>query len=397
MAGSAPKPHPEHSAPAAAGAASARELFSGFPYGLFTVDGGSRVITMNDACRELLVRQPMPVSRPVTCCELVCEWTADEGVAGCLGERARALGRPLPEVRIDLAAGGPRSAAWVTVAPLNREGHTVFHLRPGHARDRRRRSRAQGPAAPPLRVFVLGQTRIETEIADSSDREWIDQRPGELLKYLVCAGAKPVSANEIITALWPAGSNTGTGAVRYIVHALRNQLEPARESGSPSSFIGSDPAGYHLILEHVWVDASEFEQLVNGGLTALAAGKQAVALDQLERAIALYRGDLLEDEPYAEWAFHERERLKELCGRALRATTELRLAASPADEETVAYSRRLADLELYDTDAQRRHLEICIRHGRRSEAVRRYELYQRRMLREFGQEPPFTLADLDRA
>ena len=45
-------------------------------------------------------------------------------------------------------------------------------------------------------------------------------------------------------------------------------------------------------------------------------------------------------------------------------------------------------------DIQKEFLEVCIRRGRRTEALRRYSVIRERMRREFGRDPDFTLADL---
>ena len=89
----------------------------------------------------------------------------------------------------------------------------------------------------------------------------------------------------------------------------------------------------------------------------------------------------------------ERDRFQELAGRALRALIELRLAADDL-ESAARHARRLADTEPYDNDAQRRHIELSLRRGRRTEAVRRYKLFQQRLQRNFDVEPDFTLAEL---
>ena len=58
------------------------------------------------------------------------------------------------------------------------------------------------------------------------------------------------------------------------------------------------------------------------------------------------------------------------------------------------HARRLAAMEPFDLDVQRDFIEICMRRGRRSEAMRRYAIVRKRVKREFGQDPDFTLGDL---
>ena len=55
---------------------------------------------------------------------------------------------------------------------------------------------------------------------------------------------------------------------------------------------------------------------------------------------------------------------------------------------------QLAELEPYDAEVHRQLLTAWLRLGRRTEAARRYTSFRMRMLREFGEEPDFELADL---
>jgi DNA-binding SARP family transcriptional activator len=370
------------------------DVFDQIPYGLFTVNRSGAVLAVNTAGRELLLgRKGGPSRELLTCCDLVCRRVIDPGseVHGCLTEEALDAGAPLEEVQVDLPPAGPSDLAWVTVSPLGEGAGAIFHVR---ADDSEATQSLVAPAAATrLRLFAFGRTRVETSAAGSIGGEWIEQRPGQVLKYLICAHGRVVAAEEIAQALWPETDARALSSVRYYVHRLRTRLEPTRGPRTPSSFIESRRGGYSLNTRRVWVDATEFEQLVATGLAALAAGEREAALHRLEPATNLYRGDFLADEPYAEWALAERDRFQELAGRALRALTELRLAADDL-EGAARHARRLADTEPYDNDAQRRHIELSLRRGRRTEAVRRYKLFQQRLQRNFDVEPDFTLAEL---
>ena len=108
------------------------------------------------------------------------------------------------------------------------------------------------------------------------------------------------------------------------------------------------------------------------------------------RAAQLYQGDFLCDDPYAEWALGEREQLRATATEVLRALADLRGEGPDA----AACLERLADMEPFDTDVQRRLLEAWLRQGRRSRAVRHYETFRWRLMREFGERPGFDLAQL---
>lgn len=375
------------------------DLFEQIPYGLFTVDGSGSVLEINRPGRGLLLDElDAPSRRPLTCCDLVCDRIADQDGGDpvrCLTREALDAKAPLAEVLVDLPSAGAPSAAWVTVSPLRGEAGAIFHLRSGQGVGRRAEAGAGPLAAPRLRIFALGQTRVESATAGSISGDWIEHRPGQVLKYLVCSRRRAAAADQLAHDLWPNRDIQALSSVRYFVHALRNRLEPDRRPKTPSAFVESHRGGYRLHPQRVWVDATEFEQLVSAGLAALLAGEREAARRRLERATDLYRGDFLADEPYADWALAERDRLRELAGRALSALVELLLAADEL-ELAARQSRRLAELEPYDSDVQRRYIELCLRRGKRTEAMRRFELFRKRLAREFGDEPDFDLGELRR-
>ena len=146
-------------------------------------------------------------------------------------------------------------------------------------------------------------------------------------------------------------------------------------------------------MSRVWVDADEFEELIQNGRRCLESGESLMGAERFTEAVNLYRGDFLEDEHYADWAVPERERLRGLATEALRLLAQL--ARARADlESAAAHLERLAGLHPFDSGAQREMMEMCIARGRRSEAMRRYEALRARMLRQFGERPDFELSDL---
>jgi DNA-binding SARP family transcriptional activator len=150
--------------------------------------------------------------------------------------------------------------------------------------------------------------------------------------------------------------------------------------------------GYLLDASRVDVDADRFEQAATAGLS-LAGSDEATAASHLERALDLYRGEFLADEPYAEWAFAERDRLRELATRSLSVLSGLRLAAGDAESAT-SLLRRLAEIEPFDMRAQRRLLALMLDQDRYSEAQRLYTALRARMRDVFGEAPDFDLASL---
>jgi DNA-binding SARP family transcriptional activator len=268
----------------------------------------------------------------------------------------------------------------------------VFHLRPGDARDRRRRSEPHWIKGPELTIKALGRIRVDSREGPLGGN-WLQQRPGQILKFLICERDRVVQAEEIAEALWPHSGRRALSSVRHFIHGLRDKLEPGRSGRGGSNFIVTVRGGYAINRRHVRVDADTFTDAVRAGLGASERGEAEVAAELLEFAISLYRGDLLEDEPYAEWAMPERDRLRAMATNTLRTLAQLCLVKG--DHAGAAkHLERLAEFEPFDSDVHKELLRVMISAGRRSEALRRYSTFRARLAKEFKAEPGFTLADL---
>jgi DNA-binding SARP family transcriptional activator len=243
-------------------------------------------------------------------------------------------------------------------------------------------------AVPDYRLHVLGPLRVDGP--DGRLRgDWIEQRPGELLRFLVCERGRIVPADEIGEALWPRAGPGAANTVRHFVHALRHRLEPGRPGSARTSTVLCRRGGYGLDPSRVWLDVDDFEREALAGISALHAGTHEAARDHLERATALYRGDFLADEPYAEWALTERNRLRAVACEALRALVHL--VSLP---DRARYLEQLADLEPFDDDVHRDLVAALLAMGRRSRAARHFDSFRVRLMREFGETPGFELSDL---
>lgn len=307
------------------------------------------------------------------------------------------LGQLVPAVRAALD-GRPQAA----VLPLRRDGDptTLVAAPLGHdpagtqlvsvreATPDAAASAAAG-ARPELFVRTLGHTRVLRGGAEVRGA-WLEQLPGQLLKLLVTFRDQMVPVEQIAEALWPGGGASVLASVRFTVHQLRKRIDVP---GDCPSLVISHRGGYRLDGARTRCDADVFADLVAPGLAAAAAGAHTVARADLETAVSLYRGDYVGDEPYAEWVFPERERLREIAGRALAALADI-CEREDALEAAARHLERLTRLEPYDEDAQRRLIEVCLARGRRSEAMRRYAMLEGLLRRDLDTRPSFALRDL---
>jgi DNA-binding SARP family transcriptional activator len=370
----------------------AAAVYEHLPYALVVVDEQGGVLSANPAAIDMGWHSG-DGGPPAACHEMfACRAKSGPCHHGCLAQRAAQSGETLPEIRIDTLPGSPVSAVWVTATPLGERFGVVFHLRPGDSRDRRRRSDPHWIEGPELTIKALGRIRVDSREGPLGGN-WLQQRPGQILKFLICERDRVVQAEEIAEALWPHSGRQALSSVRHFVHGLRDKLEPNRTGRGGSTFIVTVRGGYAINRRHVRIDADTFTEAVRAGLSASERGEHDVAAELLEFAISLYRGDLVEDEPYAEWAMPERDRLRAMATDTVRTLAQLALVKS--DHAAAAKQlERLAEFEPFDSDVHKELLRVMIAAGRRSDALRRYSTFRARLAKEFKTEPGFTLADL---
>ena len=361
------------------------------PFGVLVFDSQGSLIGHNPASDLMLGPQRLDADVPPRCCDLLgCRRRGSALEGHCILELAAVADEQLPEVRIDIDTADRPAALWITVAPLERD-QVMVTLRPGQHGDRRRRTNPHWIYGPRLRLAVLGRTSIasaETPLPG----QWLQQRAGQVFKYLVVNRNRFVAIDELAETFWAARADSALRNVRYFIHVVRDRLEPQREKRAPSTFIVAEPGGYRLDTSRVEIDADVFESLATAGLAAANRG-QADAWGLLKRATDLYAGEFMADEPYAEWTLSERDRLRVLTAESLRALT--RMATSAHDLKTATeHLGRLAKFEPFDVQVQREMLAVLIRRGRHSEARRRYFALRARMREHFAQELDFTLSDV---
>src|SRR5579862_4669058 len=168
-------------------AALEQAAFRSFPYSLFVADRMGRVVARNLEGERLIAAANL-TGLDLTCCMLLGCRSPDSVLAeACLTELTNNHGSALPEVRVDVPTLDGVRAMWVAAAPLHDADdspYIVLQLRPGLAQDRRRRTDPHWMTGPRLRISVLGSMIVEAAEGEIGG-EWLDQRTGQLLKYLI--------------------------------------------------------------------------------------------------------------------------------------------------------------------------------------------------------------------
>ncbi|MEU6822388.1 BTAD domain-containing putative transcriptional regulator [Streptomyces atriruber] len=213
------------------------------------------------------------------------------------------------------------------------------------------------------------------------------------LAALLLRGGRPVSAAELVDALWDEEPPPrAIGTLRTYVSRLRTLLEPDRRAREPARLLVSAGDGYALRVPRGALDASELEDRVAAARSLRVAGEHADAYAELTAALALSDGAPLAGLP-GPYARRQRDRLTELSVTAQEEFFACALELGCHGETTAPLSVFAAEHPLRER-AQALLMLALHRGGRRADALAVYESTRRTLATELGVDPGKELAAL---
>jgi len=222
-------------------------------------------------------------------------------------------------------------------------------------------------------VLILGPFALYRDGSPVDTSGW-QRKVHTLFRLLLTAPAGRYQRDEAMEILWPeTSSEAGTRNLRVVLHMLRKGLG----GGEPSPIL-SEGGWIALNPAHHWdVDLSRFESL------ALEAGKD---LELLEEAASYHRGEPLSEDRYGDWAIAIRERIQREWRDVCLRLAELDGRNGEA-QAALGWLDRIVAIDPLDEEAVRLSLEILAETARRTEAMRRYQNFERRLREALGIEP----------
>jgi len=202
------------------------------------------------------------------------------------------------------------------------------------------------------------------------------QKDRALIAILALRSGASQSRDKLASLLW--SEHRDKQARDSLKHSL-NRLRPSFCSAT-SPMIVADRHCVTLDPTAVTVDVAVFEQLVSDGMP-----------EALERAVALYQGDLLDgfaiqDSGFEDWLVGERQRLRNSVEEALAKLMEQSMATGATDRAAKA-ARRLLLLDPLREAACRTLMKVEVDHGQTSQALKIYETLRNKLHRELGVKP----------
>jgi len=204
-----------------------------------------------------------------------------------------------------------------------------------------------------------------------------------LLAYLALHPGQPQPREKLAALLWAGTApQQARNSLRQALFAIRKTLVPTTPQ---SLLIDADVVALNPGI--VDVDALGFER-------AVAAGSP----EDLDRALSLYQGELLDgfsipEAAFEAWLFAERDRLREV---ALDGTGRLlaHFAARGPLDRAVQVAGRLLALDPLRESGHRTLMELYVRQGRRSAALKQYQNLTVLLRRELDVAPEMATTQL---
>jgi TolB-like protein/DNA-binding SARP family transcriptional activator len=217
---------------------------------------------------------------------------------------------------------------------------------------------------------------FELRRAGGEDIDLSGQKERALLAVLALRPGASQSRNKLAGLLWgDRGDKQARDSLKHSVIRLRQSLA----SIIPPPVV-SDRESVRLDPAALAIDVGLFEQLLKDG-----------TLEALERAAALYRGDLLEgftirDASFEDWLAVERRRLRQSAEEALAKVMAQSMSAGARDRAAAA-AQRLLLLDPLREAACRTLMQIEAERAQTAQALKLYEVLRERLHRELGVKP----------
>lgn len=240
---------------------------------------------------------------------------------------------------------------------------------------------------PFLQIRCLGPFEVVRNGKLLTSRAFKRRKALTLLKIMLLRADRPIARETLIEWLWPeADPESGANRLHVVVHALREVLEPAITSNN-RRFIQTDGNNYIFeLLDSCWLDLAEFRTAVETGQHAEERHDLAAAIAAYDTGVELYRGDLFEDDDFAEWCLLDREYLRETYLSTLQRLAAL-FEKSGNHDRAIAHCRRIIRVDPLRETTQRQLIECLWQAGRRDEALQQYDAFARSLHRELDITP----------
>ena len=203
-----------------------------------------------------------------------------------------------------------------------------------------------------------------------------------LLAYLAAEAGRSHQRETLATLLWPDWpQQSAMSNLRYALADLRKNIGD-RQAQPPFLLITRESIQLNRDAD-VWVDVLEFEATISDPQSSI---------NDVQSAVALYRGDFLEgfslsdSSSFEQWVLARREGLRRQALQALFTLAETHLKREEI-ESALPYASQQVKLEPWHESGQQQLMRILALRGSRTAALAQYEACRKALADELKVEP----------
>ncbi|MFL6208704.1 MAG: BTAD domain-containing putative transcriptional regulator [Pyrinomonadaceae bacterium] len=216
-------------------------------------------------------------------------------------------------------------------------------------------------------MYLLGPFRIIVDGMPVEAQAWARRKPKLLIKLLALQPNYQLHREQLMELLWPEQEpESASNSLHKAIHLARRTLEPKLRSAADSHFLLTQDQ--QIILRapvKLWVDVKAFEQ-------AASAAIRGLEVEAYETSLALYGGDLLLEDTYADWTAARREQLRSTRQELLSRLARLYQTQGDYRQSSERFKMLVALDPAHET-AHRELMHLYAATGRRTQALRQYK------------------------
>jgi len=233
-----------------------------------------------------------------------------------------------------------------------------------------------------LRIQLLGAFRVTLGSQAIEDAKWRRRKASTLVKLLALAPNHRLHREQILDLIWAELAPPQAANNFYQALYLARRIFDSTEADKTRWLRLEDDFLFLAPDDDLWIDVQAFEE-------AAAAARRSRDPSAYRRALNLYAGELLPDDPYEEWTMARRQSLRQEHLSLLTSLAGLYQAARE-HENAIETFKQVLGIETTHEDAHDRLMELYALTGRRDEALKQYQVLRETLDRELDAEPTPT-------
>jgi DNA-binding SARP family transcriptional activator len=238
-----------------------------------------------------------------------------------------------------------------------------------------------GCSADPVKIRLFGSIAVGHAGRTLGPRDFGGSRPKQVLEILLAARGSPVPLDRLAELLWGERlPDSFAASIQTFISTLRRHL--CADQSCARELVVTERGAYRFAVERAVIDIDRFDELLaRAGRAATDAARRS-----LTDALALAPAEVLEDEPYADWAQELRGTYR---SRVIGANLEAADAALIARDfrASLSHAQAATRMDRFSERAHRTEMLALYAMGRDHEALETYRRLRCLLVGELGLEP----------